>query len=199
MLTSPQLLLSVLAITTLYYIYTNISVSLRRWRFATKHSCQPVRHARNLDPFLGLDQFSKVLKAVSQHRFLEYLQKEHFDKYGPTVERSIMGISIIFSNEPENLHAALVTRFDDFELGPRRRGPTREFGGIGVLNTDGKQWEHARALARPNFARKKFDRDLFERHVQTWFGGLPEDETPFDWQEWAFRFVSYVAPTVMVT
>lgn len=45
--------------------------------------------------------------------------------------------------------------------------------GNGIFSTDGRQWEHARALLRPQFARQQVsDLDLEERHFQNYIKAL---------------------------
>ncbi|KAK2616900.1 hypothetical protein QQS21_000278 [Conoideocrella luteorostrata] len=85
--------------------------------------------------------------------------------------------------------AVLVTKFDDFEVGQRRRDNSKELLGIGVFNADGHDWEYGRALVKPNFTRKQVaNLDLFETHFQHLLDHMPADGTVFDFQERAFRF-----------
>lgn len=67
----------------------------------------------------------------------------------------------------KNIQAMLTSQFNDFYLGPSRRGNMIVTLGDGIFVQDGKPWEHSRALLRPNFVRDQVsDLDLEERHVQ---------------------------------
>ncbi|KAF5863954.1 hypothetical protein ETB97_009061 [Aspergillus alliaceus] len=101
-----------------------------------------------------------------------------------------MGDYVVFTNEPKNVQAVLVMKFKDFEVVQRRRDNSAELLGIGTFNADGGQnWEHGRALVRPNFTRKQVaDLGLFRKHVQHLFQAMPTDGTKVDIQEWVFRF-----------
>src|SRR6202000_3329383 len=49
--------------------------------------------------------------------------------------------------------------------------------GHGIFSADGKQWEHSRALLRPQFSRDQVkDLDLEEKHVQNLLRALPAEE-----------------------
>lgn len=51
---------------------------------------------------------------------------------------------------------------------------TRRRLGNGIFSVNGKQWEHSRALLRPQFARNQVsDLELEENHVQAMFKALP--------------------------
>ena len=68
----------------------------------------------------------------------------------------------------------LATKFDDFGLGPARRGNMMATLGDGIFVQDGKQWEHSRALLRPSFVREQVaDLDLEERHFQDMLKVIP--------------------------
>lgn len=183
-------LLSVAALLT-RSLYVRISLSQRKRRFARKHGCAPVTRAQAWDPLLGLDHFVRLGKAASQRRYLEYWRKNMFGRYGNTFEINLMGQRLLFTNEPRNIQAVLVTQFPDFDIGQRRRDNSAQLLGVGVFNADGATWEHARATLRPNLTRAQVaDLRLFEKHVGVWMAALPEDGQAVDMQEWAFRFVS---------
>ncbi|KAM5488370.1 hypothetical protein McanCB56680_000253 [Microsporum canis] len=148
----------------LVLIYSRLDLWLRRRRFAASNGCQPLRQPRNLDPFLGIDHLPKVMKAAKNNRFLEFWDSGHFANIGNTFEINLMGNPIIIKRTAEHTCGA----------------------GLEV-------WEHARALARPNFARSQIKLELFEKHLGVWFDALPPDPTPIDWQDWAFRYTLDVA------
>ncbi|THC90430.1 hypothetical protein EYZ11_010107 [Aspergillus tanneri] len=67
-------------------------------------------------------------------------------RFGSTFGVNLMGDYVTFTNEPKNVQAVLVSKFNDFEIGQRRRDNSAELLGIGVFNADGRTWEHGRAL-----------------------------------------------------
>lgn len=80
----------------------------------------------------------------------------------------ILGQRIIFTSDPRNMQAMLATQFDDYELGPVRRGNMIATVGDGIFVQDGKAWSHSRALLRPSFVRDQVsDLDLEERHIKS--------------------------------
>ncbi|KAL2137993.1 hypothetical protein VTI28DRAFT_7681 [Corynascus sepedonium] len=111
-----------------------------------------------------------------------------FGRNGHTFAMNLMGQRLLFTNEPLNMQAMLVTRFTDFDIGQRRRDNSAQLLGVGLFNADGPVWEHARATLRPNLTRAQVaDLRLFEKHVGVWMGALPQGQA-VDLQEWAFRF-----------
>lgn len=186
----PAAALMVLAVLTTCWGFSLYDLYRRRVSFTKKYGCKPIRRASQKDPFFGLDHFIRLAKAAKQRRYLQYFQN-WFTQAGNTFGVNLMGDNMIFTNEPRNIQAILVTKFSDFEIGQRRRDNSHKLLGVGVFNADGAVWEHGRALVRPNFTRKQVaDLTLFERHVQTWMSNLPTDGSPVEFQEWAFRFVS---------
>ncbi|KAK4671411.1 hypothetical protein QC764_607310 [Podospora pseudoanserina] len=170
-------------------LYVRISLFQRKRRFARKHGCAPVTRVRAWDPLLGLDHFVRLGKAAAQRQYLEYWRKNMFGRYGNTFEINLMGQRLLFTNEPRNIQAVLVTQFPDFDIGQRRRDNSAQLLGVGVFNADGPTWEHARATLRPNLTRAQVaDLQLFEKHVGVWMAALPKDGQAVDMQEWAFRF-----------
>lgn len=198
MTTSTIPVLFLLGVAALYGLYVKIDDLQRRRRSARLYGTKPLRRIRNIDPILGLDHLCRVVKASANKRFLAFFNDEHFNKYGHTFEMNLVGHDMILTNEPQNVQAVLASKFDDFEIGARRRAHSSQLVGVGLLNADGPVWKHSRALARPNFAREQLDLALFERHLQVWFKALPEDGTTFDWQEWAFRFVRGHVPGALL-
>jgi cytochrome P450 len=189
---SSWLLLPLLSATVVvgYWSYVKVSLYLRRRRFSKKHGCEQLRRAPQKDPFLGLDHFFRLAKAARKRQYLRHFG-ELFNEVGPTFGINLMGDNLVFTNEPKNVQAILVTKFRDFEIGQRRRNNSAELLGVGVFNADGQIWEHGRALVRPNFTRKQVaDLQLFEKHVRVLMEAIPTDGTPFDIQAWVFRFVS---------
>jgi Cytochrome P450 len=175
-----------------YVLVRKVNLLLREKRFVQDLGCQKLRRSPQKDPILGLDLFFRLGEAARKREYLQEFAK-WFKQNGPTFGVSLMGDDIIFTNEPKNIQAMLVTQFKDFELGERRRANSAQMLGVGVFNADGKTWEHGRALVRPNFTRKQVaDLQMFEKHVQSLIRVLPADGSPVDVQGWIFRFVGQV-------
>ncbi|KAK8141368.1 hypothetical protein G3M48_000177, partial [Beauveria asiatica] len=74
---------------------------------------------------------------------------------------------VLFTAEPENIKTILATSFKDFSLGENRLGNFKPLLGEGIFASDGKKWEHSRAMLRPQFVRSQVsDISLEETHVQ---------------------------------
>lgn len=83
----------------------------------------------------------------------------------------------------------LSTSFNDWSLGQRRREVFVPIFGEGIFTRDGAEWQHSRALIRPNFKHQRvYDLNMLETHFQRLFilvsnvGG-----SPVDLQELFFR------------
>ncbi|RMZ80057.1 hypothetical protein DV738_g3095, partial [Chaetothyriales sp. CBS 135597] len=175
----------------LYVCNTVVNYAIFCYKFRKAqalYGCQPLRRAPTKDPILGLDHFVRLAKAAGSRRYLETLQ-QWFREVGSTFGANWMGDFVIFTNEPQNVQALLVTKFADFELGQRRRDNSRQLLGVGIFNADGADWEHSRALVRPNFTRKQVaDLAMLEKHVKILLAGLPGKGERVEMQEWFFRF-----------
>lgn len=93
----------------------------------------------------------------------------------------------ITSCEPENVKTVLSLKFKDFELpGLRKRGFHPLFG-KGIFTTDGAEWEHSRAMLRPNFTRSQVaDLDMLEKHITNLIAAIPTDGSTIDLQNLFF-------------
>lgn len=100
---------------------------------------------------------------------------DRFESMGDrTHEVHIMGTVGYLTADPKNIQAVLATQFHDFELGKVRHDNFFPLLGNGIFTTDGKAWEHSRAMMRPQFARDQVsDLELEEEHVQNLMRALP--------------------------
>lgn len=116
-------------------------------------------------PF-GIDVIKRTIEADRGKFFPPFLQK-NAERYGITWRHSILGTSIVFTVDPENVKAILATQFDDFDLGPLRRGPFWPMLGNGIFTQDGHAWKVSRDMMRPQFTRDQInDVEVEEKHVQ---------------------------------
>ncbi|KAH6876755.1 cytochrome P450 CYP584G1 [Thelonectria olida] len=170
-----------------YWLWAYMSWYVGYRKFRRSHGCRPLRRAPQWDPFLGLDHFYRQAQAARRNKLLYYIQ-DWFRAVGPTFGVDLLGDYLIFTDEPQNIHAMLATKFSDFEIGAHRRNNAADLLGSGIIVSDGPAWKHGRALIRPNFTLKQLtDLRLVERHVQRLFHGFPDDGSSFDMQERIFR------------
>lgn len=126
------------------------------------------------------------MNALKEKRILEVGYKR-FQDNGNTWSASMMGQTFFNTIDPENVKAILATNFNDFGIG----GRLEAFGallGRGIFTSDGKQWEHSRALVRPNFTRSQVaDLETFESHIQQLIAKIPRDGATVDLQTLFFQ------------
>ncbi|KIY01300.1 uncharacterized protein Z520_02852 [Fonsecaea multimorphosa CBS 102226] len=141
------------------------------------------RHPQRIRPNrlpLGVDSVIRMMKADNHHQVPEELHKIYLEQGNAikegvvnTWKESKFGVSHYVTVEPRNIQAILATQFNDFEVGRRRFNVSTPLLGKGIFILDGKGWETARTLLRPQFARSLVsDLDLEERHVQSLFNQL---------------------------
>jgi hypothetical protein len=101
-----------LGVATLLYIYYTRNADIERRIAALGGRC---RCLTAWLPF-GIDLIWMDVRSAMTHTNMELWQK-CFVKYGKgqhTVEATVMGQRIIFTDDPENIKAILGTQFDDF-------------------------------------------------------------------------------------
>ncbi|PMD42852.1 cytochrome P450 [Hyaloscypha variabilis F] len=141
---------------------------------------------------LGIDQIWRSLQADKKGGVLA-LTSQRFQKLRTwTFRASVLGTSTIFTADEKNIQAILATQFNDFDIGPVRRGNFFPLLGNGIFTQDGHSWQHSRALMRPQFAREQVsDLDLEERHVRNMIQILSPETgcwtNPVDLQPLFFR------------
>lgn len=132
------------------YIFTaRIVRSHRRAAKAKKWECAkaPVKETRLP---LGIDLIQAALKADKAGRFPHELSQRFHDvgiasglgKPVSTYQWSVLGVTGHATCDPENIKFILAKGFDDFVLGPVRRGNFMPLLGNGIFTQDGKAWEH---------------------------------------------------------
>lgn len=153
--------------------------SFRRWKYAREHGCQPPTHSVSHGLF-GLSMAVELAKAGPEHRFLELIRGWH-RSYGPTFKARMANRNLIFTVEPKNIQTALALKFKDFGIGSARINALHQLMGNGIFGVDGSEWEHARALLRPNFSRTRInDTELYESHVAELIDRIPRDGSTVD-------------------
>ncbi|KAG4419738.1 hypothetical protein IFR04_007145 [Cadophora malorum] len=159
---------------------------IRITRFKKQHGCKPHVQIPQSERIIGYGLY-KIQKKASQDRTILAIGKKRFEDNGNTWSATLMGRSFYNTIDPENVKAILATQFQDFGLGQRQEsfGPLL---GQGIFTTDGKQWEHSRALVRPNFTRSQVaDLGTFETHIQQFISKIPRDGQTVDLQALFFK------------
>jgi cytochrome P450 len=166
---------------------SRISLYLRRRKVKQEYGCKPAAKFPVKDFVFGTDQFRNRMKAVKEHRLLEFANG-NFRRVGNTWTSRFMGQEAVMTIEPQNVKTVLSLKFEDYGLGLREETLGRLLG-KGIFTTDGEPWAHSRAMIRPNFTRSQVaDLGAFERHIQTLFKILPTDGSTVDLQELFFKF-----------
>lgn len=148
-------------------VLRNFITSQRQKRLAREAGCQePYRRPHRL-PF-AIDYLQQIMAADKDCTLPNFFVSLH-EEQAPykTWKQHLLGSSGIITTEPENVKAILATQFNDFELGPQRKGCFAPLFANGIFSDDGVRWSHSRALVRPAFTRDQItDLDALERHVQ---------------------------------
>ncbi|QQK45243.1 Cytochrome P450, E-class, group I [Penicillium digitatum] len=153
--------------------------AFRRWKYARENGCQPPAHSVSHGLF-GLGMAVEVAKAGPEHRFLELVRGWH-RSYGPTFKARIVNRNFIFTVEPQNIQTILSLKFKDFGIGSSRIDALRPIMGRGIFGVDGSEWEHARALLRPNFSRTQINNtELYENYAAELIRQIPQDGSTID-------------------
>jgi len=155
----------------LYALINGLVQNRRYAREAARLGCKPARVMANKLPF-GIDRVREGIKADSTMQFPEFMT-ERYLSIGETHQYKVLGNQGFMTVDPKNIQAILATQFQDFEIGPMRRNNFMPLLGNGIFTSDGKSWEHSRAMMRPQFARDQVsDLKLEEEHVQNMMRAL---------------------------
>ena len=118
-----------------YVIYLFLSRFLTSRRNATKArelKCEDPPFQKNRYP-LGIDQVIRAVNADKAKLFpLDQIQRT-LDTGAITYKYSVLGNNNIFTADEKNIQAILATQFNDFDLGPHRRGNFWPLLGNGIF------------------------------------------------------------------
>ncbi|KAF8864708.1 putative cytochrome P450 alkane hydroxylase [Acephala macrosclerotiorum] len=159
---------------------------IRVAKFKKLHKCEPETRIPQPERIIGYELYKIQLEASKNKNILE-VGRQRYINNGNTWSAVMMGRKFINTIDPENVKTILATNFKDFGLGQRQEafGPLL---GQGIFTTDGAQWEHSRALVRPNFTKAQVaDLDTFESHIQRLISKLPRDGSTVDLQPLFFQ------------
>ncbi|KAM0124863.1 hypothetical protein ACHAO1_010877 [Botrytis cinerea] len=165
----------------LYILMLKIVLSYQRRKFAKQNHCLPPASYPHIDPIYGFDLVVSNILAARKDKFIETYQKR-FQSLGVNTYSSLFfGKTMINTVDVENIKTILATGFKDYELTSRRKDAMMPIFGKGVFVLDGKDWEHSRAMLRPNFVRSQVaDLSVFERHIQKLIKKIPANGDTVD-------------------
>jgi len=154
-----------LVVYALHYIHWELTTGSTRRRLKKQHGCQPCPRYPLKDPILGLDYLWGSWRAIKNHRLLQHV-RARYQKMGNTFQTKLMGETCYATIEPENCKAVLSTSFKDFKVSRRRSNILGDLLGPGIFVAEDAEWQHSRAMLRPNFSQALI-RDLrcYEHHV----------------------------------
>ncbi|KAL2069998.1 hypothetical protein VTL71DRAFT_14678 [Oculimacula yallundae] len=168
------------------FCITKLINYIRVAQFKKQHGCKPDVQIPQAERIIGYGLY-RIQKQAQKDRKLLAVSRKRFEDNGNTWSAVLMGNRFYNTIEPENIKALLASQFSDFGLGQRQEafGPLL---GQGIFTTDGKQWEHSRALVRPNFTRSQVaDLETFETHIQQFIARIPRDGSTVDLQALFFK------------
>ena len=178
------------------YVISHIVRHVLRERYyaneASRLGCEPAVRQPNAWP-LGLNHIRDGLAADKARTFPDFAVLRYARCGNKTHEYNILGTRGFLTCDPKNIQAILATQFKEFAFGEYRLGVLRPLLGNGIFAADGAQWERARAMMRPQFARGQVsDLELEEEHLQNLLRALPCDHAtgwtaPVDLQVLFFR------------
>lgn len=178
-LLSPVMLVPI-GLFIIYRLLQSYTANRRFQQYAKQNGCAPPpdinaggRVPMNLDLMKSIFSVASTGADVLDEIFLPLM-----NRLGNTVAfYSRFQEPIIITTEPVNLQTMLATKFHDYNIGIIRK---KAFGvalGSGIFTSDGAQWEHSRALFRPQFSRDLInDLDSTEEATKVLFEAIEHVE-----------------------
>jgi cytochrome P450 len=134
------------------------------------------------DRILGTDFLFENLKALKEGNFLPMVQDRYRRLGVNTWQSQMLRRTYLQTSDPENVKAILATQFKEFIL-PRSRSTMAKVFGFGIFINNGQEWEHSRAMLRPNFNRAQVaDLETLETHFKKMSARISTDGSPTDVQ-----------------
>jgi cytochrome P450 len=167
------------------------SVLYRQRRLLKKeHGCEEPPRYPNKDPVFGLDVAWRNYISQKNHNLLPELLSR-YQKYGNTYSLRLGGSRSLSTIEPENLKSVLSTDFASYSFGSRRTNALKPFLSKSIFTLTGSDWQHSRAMIRPNLAKTQFidaESSTFEKHFGRMLSVLPKDGSEIDLEPLFFSF-----------
>ena len=172
--------LSLLALIVLSFTFQVTRNKVSQRKLKRRHGCQQPARYHHRDPFLGLDGVWENFRAAKAKNYLPHIRRQ-YEKYGKTFSSRFLTLPVLNTIEPENIQTVLSTRFNDYEIGSRRRNAFCPLLENGILILEGRQWEHSRARLRPIFKKSQVgDLRRLEVHLQHLIQAIPCEGSTVD-------------------
>jgi len=159
---------------------------------AREHKCERPKKYLHRIPLLGIDLVNNINSAMAQGNLVEVMGR-NFAAYGKTFEATLMGTTVIYTMDPQNIQTVTALEFDKFGVEPLRKAASSKWMGNGIFVTDGPVWDHARRTLKPVFQRAQIGNLApFEKHVSRMLKLIPRDGSMVDLQTLFHRLVCNV-------
>jgi cytochrome P450 len=177
--------ISAIGVCVTYLVVSQIHSRITVARFKAANGCLPLPELPQREKILGLDLLKETAQQTKDKTVLPSTYAR-IQANADTYTNVIAFMTLITTVDPINVQAILTSKFEDFGLGGRiyAWGP---LVGNGIFTSDGKLWEHRRALLRPNFHKQQIaSLDMFEKHLQHMVAQIPTNGETFDLQKLFF-------------
>jgi cytochrome P450 len=179
------------------YLGSSLIAAWKRASFAKAHGCQPPRQASQIPFLLGFDVVFGFQKLLKDGVFME-TSTRLLEENGGTFCMSIGGSKPVWTLEPENAKAILVSKAEDFDIPWARIKAFQPITGDSTFSSKGAVWSHGRALLRPCFTKLQISNfDIYERNFKKFSNLIPQDGSTVDLQELFKRFTLDTASEIL--
>jgi cytochrome P450 len=179
------------------YLYSSLITAWKRASFAKAHGCQPPRQVAQIPFLLGFDMVFGFQKFLKDGVFME-TSARLIEENGGTFCMSIGGGKPVWTREPENVKAILVSKEEDFDIPWMRIKAFYPVTGDSTFSSRGAVWSHGRALLRPCFTKLQISNfDIYEKNFQKFSKLIPRDGSTVDLQQLFKRFTLDTASEIL--
>jgi cytochrome P450 len=179
------------------YLCSSLITAWRRASFAKAHGCQPARQVAQIPFLFGFDMVFNFKKLLKDGAFME-TSTRMLEENGGTFCMSIGGGTLIWTRDPENVKAILVSKAEDFDIPWMRIKSFYPVTGDSTFSSKGTVWSHGRALLRPCFTKLQISNfDIYEKNFQKFSKLIPRNGSTVDLQELFKRFTLDTASEIL--
>lgn len=192
-------LLLYMSISSLGFVYvcSSLITAWKRASFAKVHGCQPPRQTAQIPFVLGFDMVLTFKKLLKDGMFME-TSNRLLEENGGTFCMKLGGAKPVWTLEPENVKAILVSKAEDFDIPWMRIKAFQPVSGDSTFSSKGAVWSHGRALLRPCFTKLQISNfDIYEKNFKKFSKLIPRDGSTVDLQELFKRFTLDTASEIL--
>ncbi|KAJ4352023.1 uncharacterized protein N0V89_007369 [Didymosphaeria variabile] len=166
-----------------YRVYWGATTGAARHALATQHGCLPAKQYTSKYTIFGIDHFLSNMKAYREHKLLESWTRILTSNNAHTMTVKMVGQTIYWTDDPDNVKAMLAVNFDQWSLGQERIQQMSAYLGHGIFTSEGAAWKRSRDMLRPCFERSQVaDVSIMEKHTGRLLQIVPRDGTTVDLQ-----------------